>query len=213
MNSRQKRASFARSLAPCFFWLINHLAHWKRQLFMQSMCVELPWKTKTPHLAFFVFGYDNVIHKITLTIDRSITQPVFLALSALYTFSRTQVRIVFSTFLVFWERFVSKRPASIHWFATFRAFQYIPHSPIFPISGHDSHRWYQSWTALRRFLHSTDTQVWRGGETLPILKGVESKGIGIFLAKCLFREWCLLFGCRTKLRRKEDAIYFREVQG
>ena len=55
------------------------------------------------------------------------------------------------------------------------------------------------------------------GRLLPILKGVESKGIGILLAKCLsqFRERCLLFGCRTKLRRNWEKMryLFPEVLG
>ena len=70
---------------------------------------------------------------------------------------------------------MSKRPASIHWLATFRAFQNIPHSPIFQ---------------FQDMIHIADTKVERRygdffirqihkfeevGRLLPILKGVESK--------------------------------------
>ena len=132
--------------------------------------VRLPWKKKTKtsfrfqHVAFLVFGYDKVIHKITHTIDRSITQqPVFLALSALYTFSRTQVRTVYSRHYGFLGAFrvqtscINSLVGHLSCFSKHSSFTNLP------ISGHDSHRWYQSWTALRRFLHSTDTQVWGGG--------------------------------------------------
>ena len=149
------------------------------------MCVCLEKKNtpfKFQHVAFLAFGYDNVIHKITLTIDRSITQRVFLALSALYTFSRTQVRILFSTF---WFSGSVLCPNVLHQFIGWPPFVLfnwnIPHSPIFPISGHDSHRWYQSWTALRRFLHSTDTQVWGGGETFSDIERSRVKRIRVFL--------------------------------
>ena len=194
MNSRQKRASFALSFVPCFFLMNSSPGSLEAPAFYARNLCWIALKNKSTsfrfqHVAFLVIGYDNVIHKITHTFDRSITQRVFLALSALYTFSRTQVRIVYSRHFGFLGAFRVQTSCIISLVDQLSFFsKHSSFTKIFPISGHDSHRWYQSWTALRRFLHSTDTQVWRGGETFTDIERSRVKGIGVFLAKCLFRQ-------------------------